>query len=239
MYSASQQTARPRPDGRVGVFVAHPGHELRIRHWMEQHATLYGCLTDGSGGSATSRIGSTRRVVESLGGVCGPLFGRFADRDVYRLLLERRVEVFVALAEELADIWTRAEITHVVGDAVEGFNPVHDVCRFIIDGAAAIVSRRTGQAVRNDDFVLDSPPDACPPALRPAATWLRLDRAALERKVAAALGYEELRAEVTAALERYGKEAFAIECLRPAATPLMLDVFERELPEYEHHGAIR
>ena len=95
--------------------------------------------------------------------------------------------MFVALAEELADLFVSAGIDEVAGDAVEGFNPSHDVCRFVIDGAVALASLRTGRPIDNRDFVLEARPDACPEASRDAAAWLRLDEAALDRKIDAAL----------------------------------------------------
>ena len=87
--------------------------------------------------------------------------------------------------------------------------------------------------------MLEARPDACPEASRDAATWLRLDDDALDRKIEAALQYPELRSEVHGALERFGRGAFAIECLRPAATALMLDALDGELPFYERYGEQR
>ncbi len=225
--------------GKAAVIVAHPGHELMVYHWMERHRPLYFCLTDGSGGRAKSRLASTARLIDKIGAAAGPLYGRYADKEVYRLLLDGRVEEFVRLARELADALTAAGIECVVGDALEGFNPVHDVCRFLIDGALAIVRRQTGRLVRNYDFVLDSPPDSCPEPLRAGALWLRLDEAALERKLEAALAYPELREEVEAAVRRFGRQAYAVECLRPAATRSIIARFETERPVYERSGQIR
>jgi hypothetical protein len=182
---------------------------------------------------------STDLVLARVGARAGPLYGRYSDKAIYQLLLEGRVEVFVDLVEELADALVSAGVDLVAGDAVEGFNPSHDVCRFVIDGAVALASRRTGRVIDNRDFVLEGRPDACPEASRAAATWLRLDDAALDRKIDAAMEYPELRQEVQAALERFGRVAFAVECLRPTTTALMLDAFEQELPLYERHGETR
>jgi len=91
----------------------------------------------------------------------------------------------------------------VAGDAAEGINPSHDLCRFLIDGAVALVERRTGRALLNYDFVLDSRPDAAPEAVGRDALWLELDAAAVERKIVAARGYPELRGEVEGALARF------------------------------------
>ena len=124
---------------------------------MEEHRPIYCCLTDGSGGGATSRLSSTTRLLNTVGASAGPIYGRYPDRQVYRLLLDRRVDVFVALAKELASALEEAGVDCVAGDAVEGFNPAHDVCRLIIDGAVLIVRRRTGREVRNYEFLLDGP----------------------------------------------------------------------------------
>jgi hypothetical protein len=224
----------PTPN-TIALVVAHPGHELAVYHWIEQHHPLYCCLTDGSGGGATSRLSSTARLLDKVGASAGPIYGRYPDTQVYRLLLDRRVDVFVALAEELADALVDAGVDCVAGDAVEGFNPAHDVCRLIVDGAVEIVRRRTGRDVRNYEFALDGPPDAA----SPGAIVVRLDEAALDRKLAAAHDYPEMRGEVEAALGRYGRQAFAIECLRPAATTSQTSRFEQELPVYERHGEQR
>lgn len=221
------------------IVVAHPGHELRLFHWMEQARPLYCCLTEGSGGAASSRMPSTDVVLDRVSARAGPIYGRYSDKAIYRLLLDGRVDVFVDLVDELADAFVTAGIDAVAGDAVEGFNPSHDVCRFIVDGAVALAARRSGRAIDNRDFVLDDRPDACPAASRAAATWIRLDDAALDRKIEAALAYPELRAEVQAALDRFGRAAFAVECLRPVTTAQALDAFRAELPFYERYGEQR
>jgi hypothetical protein len=221
------------------LIVAHPGHELRVFGWMEQERPLYCSLTEGSGGAATSRIASTTRILEQVGATAGPVYGRYADRDVYRLLLDGRIDVFVEMAQELAAALIAGGIDCVAGDAAEGFNPSHDVCRFLIDGAVAAAQSHTGRKIRNLDFVLDSSPAGCPEALRGDAIWLRLDGAALDRKIEAAMHYAALRDEVQAALQRFGKDAFAVECLRPSTTALMIEQFEQELPAYERYGDIR
>ena len=206
---------------------------------MERAQPLCCCLTEGSGGAASSRMPSTDEVLARVGSRPGPIYGRYSDKEIYRFLLDGRTDVFVALAEELAGIFVSSGIDAVAGDAIEGFNPSHDVCRFVIDGAVTLAARQTGRAIDSSDFVLEGRPDACPETSRDAATWLRLDDAALDRKIDAALQYPELRDEVHAALQRFGRGAFAVECLRPVTTALMLDTFDRELPAYERYGEQR
>lgn len=220
---------------RSAIVVAHPGHELRVFHWMELSRPYYCCLTDGSGGAASSRLQPTTALLKTIDATIGPLYGRFPDKAVYQLLIEGHVDVFTRLARELADFFVSNGVTEVAGDAVEGFNPTHDVCRFVIDGAVKIARARTGRDIRNYDFVVDGAPDAS----SSAAVRIELDDAALDRKIAAAFTVPELNAEVNLALERFGRRAFAIECLRPTTTEAMIDRFERQLPTYERYGEVR
>ena len=141
---------------KSAVIVAHPGHELMIYHWIERQRPLYCCLTDGSGGRAASRVASTTRLLEGAGAVRGPICGRYSDKQIYRMLLDKQVHAFVGLMSELAEALSAAGVECVAGDATEGFNPVHDVCRILIDGAVAMVRRQTRRQLRNYEFVLDS-----------------------------------------------------------------------------------
>jgi hypothetical protein len=206
---------------------------------MEEFRPIYCCLTEGSGGNGTSRIASTGALLSRVGVTPGPIYGRYPDKEVYQLLLDGHVEVFTQLASELADFLVEARITYVAGDAVEGFNPVHDVCRFVIDGAVERVRRRTGRVIQNHDFVLDGKPDACPESLRAGLTRVDLDDEALDRKIEAAFAYRELREEVDLALGRFGRGAFGVEYLRPTTTRIMLEQFDHDLPVYEQYGQIR
>ena len=227
-------TDSPIPN-TTALVVAHPGHELLVYHWIETHRPIYCCLTDGSGGAATSRLDSTTRLLDGVGASIGPLYGRYPDTEVYRLLLDGRVDAFVGMAEELAAAFARSGVNCIAGDAVEGFNPAHDVTRLIVNGAVQILRQRTGRDVRNYEFLLDGPPDLN----HPGSVVVRLDEPALGRKLAAAHGYTEMRGEVEAAIGRYGRQAFAIECLRPATTASPTLRFEGELPYYERYGEKR
>jgi hypothetical protein len=217
---------------KTALIVAHPGHELRVFRWMEQFQPICCCITDGSGSAAASRIGSTGALLDKVGVTPGPIFGRYADKEIYQLLLDGNIEVFAQLADELAEFLMTAGITYVAGDAVEGFNPTHDVCRFVIDGAVERVRKRTGRVIQNHDFVVDG-------QLRAGVTRLDLDEASLDRKIEAAFAYRELREEVEQAIGRFGRAAFGVEYLRPVTTRIMLDRFDHELPAYERYGEIR
>jgi hypothetical protein len=222
--------------GKVAIVVAHPGHELVVHHYLERNHPLYCCLTDGSGGKAQSRLESTSRLLQRTGAVTGPIYGRFSDKALYRLLLDGQVEVFVDLVNELAESLTAADIESVAGDAMEGFNPGHDLCRALIDSAVAIIQTRSGRTLRNYEFAVYNDPAADTKDVR---LRLELDDDALARKIEAAMAYREVKDDVLDALARFGREAFAVECLRPSSTPAMLEQFETNLPRYESIGESR
>jgi hypothetical protein len=226
----------PQPSSRSALVVAHPGHELRVHGWLERARPTVFVLTDGSGHGRGSRLASTEQLLRGAGATPGSIFGRFADREIYRLLLEGDTAPLKDLARELAAAFVAASVDVVTADALEGYNPGHDLCRVLTDAAVALASQRTGRPIASYEFPLSGPPDACPAALRPSALRLTLDDAALARKLAAARAYPEMAEEVERALAGHGEEPFRLECLRPV--DLEVGVAERagSPPFYETYG---
>jgi hypothetical protein len=223
--------------GPAALFVAHPGHELRVHGWLEVARPSVHVLTDGSGSTARPRVDSTRAVLQRAGARPGNIFGRLTDRAAYAAVLGGDADLFVDLARELAASLVRDRIATVVGDAREGYNPIHDVTRSVID-AAVRMARGQGRAVRNLDFLVvgldeTEAPDRPFPSVR-----LELDGEALARKLEAARGFRELDAEVAALLARRGTAIFAVEHLRPVATD-PLRALDPDPPAYEPFGEAR
>lgn len=200
------------PPGRAALIVGHPGHELRVHHWLEHARPVVFVLTDGSGHGASGRLASTTTVIDAAGATRGSVYGRFSDRQVYQALVDGRVGTWDALAAELADQLVQHDVRYVVADAAEGFNPTHDLCRYIADSAVARAREVLGRDVAVFEFDLDASPDAT----ADVAVNVELTEDALERKLAAGLGYAEMRGEVEAMLARYGAAAFGHERFRPA-----------------------
>jgi hypothetical protein len=220
----------------VSVLVAaHPGHELRIHGWLEREQPDVFVLTDGSGGSGRSRLASTEEVLLRAGARPGSVFGRFRDRDFYEVMLEGRVEVVTDLARELAEALIERRVETVVADGIEGFNPSHDLCRLVADAAVRIASRRTGRAVSSYDYLLEGRPDACR-GNGSGSLRFELDDEALERKLAAARAYPEMRLEIESAFGRHGEAAFRVECLRPADPEADVESLVGQPPYYESYG---
>jgi len=219
---------------RAVLIVAHPGHELRVHGWLEQAHPLVCVLTDGSGHSMPSRLASTTEVLARVAARPGPVYGRLTDRALYAAVLAGDATAFCALAEELADVLVDERADYVVGDALEGYNPAHDLCRVLIDAAVALVAGH--RHVHRFDFPLVGPPDACPALLRRAAVTLRLGDAAFRRKLAAARAYPELADEVGSAIDSETEAAFRAECLRPLAAGVSRGVPLEDPPYYERYG---
>jgi hypothetical protein len=192
-------------------------------------------LTDGSGHTGASRLASTTAVLERAGAAPGSIYGRLTDREVYRALLDGDLDLFSGLADELARALERAEIAVLAGDAVEGFNPGHDVCRLLINAAVQRLEG-AGHSLRNFEFPLEGAPGACPAEDLGEALRLDLDAAALERKLAAAAAYPEMAAEVERALASHGRAPFGVECLVPVRYGLEIGGRSAQPPYYETYG---
>lgn len=218
---------------RSALLVAHPGHELRVHGWLERERPLVFVLTDGSGHGGVSRLPSTCEVLRRAGARPGPVLGRFSDRALYEVILDGRISVFTALAEEIAEVLTEEKVDRVVCDAIEGFNPSHDLCCLVAAAAVAITTRRTGHPAVLYDFLLEGRPDG---AVRAGDLRLELDAGELERKLAAAREYPEMAGEVERAFQRHGVEPFRIECLRAVDPEVIVENLVSDPPFYEIHG---
>src|SRR5204862_12908 len=198
------------PGRRAALVIAHPGHELRVHAWVELAQPLAFVLTDGSGHTGQSRLASTSRLLERTGAAPGGIYGRLTDGALYAAILGRDVDLVAGLARELAQALVDERIDYVVGDALEGHNPGHDLCRVIIDAAAELAGR-AGQRVACLDFPLVGRPNECPPTLAAEAIPLALDDAAFARKLAATHPYAELAGDAAATFAETGVEAFRLE----------------------------
>ncbi len=237
---------RPSPPApAAALVVAHPGHELRVYGWMERTRPLVFVLTDGSGAASRSRLAETTALLARLGATAGSIYGRLTDRELYAALLAGRHDGLQALAAELAAALGRARVGVVAGDAAEGFNPGHDLCRLLLNAAVARLAAAGGPPIENLEFPLDAAPERPAPGGEPSRETpgggcrLVLDDAALARKLAAARAYAGLGDEVERALGRYGAEAFRVERLRPVTYGLDLAPRLPDPPPYERFGAER
>ena len=217
----------------TALVVAHPGHELRVHRWLETERPTVFVLTQGDGATGVSRLASTTRVLTAAGASIGSVYGRLEDRAIYAALLRQDHALFCQILDDLVEAFVALDVDVAAGDEEDGYNPSHDVCRYLTTAAVACASRLLDRPVTNLEFALVGAPDACPKDLRSGAVWLHLDGAAFERKLLAARSYPELRSEVDAAIANNGVEAFRIECLKPVSPS---PAATRAGRFYERHG---
>lgn len=221
---------------RGALVIAHPGHELCIHHWLERARPVTFVLTDGSGHTDRVRIDSTTTVLTRAGATPGEIYGAVSDRQLYRAILSGESELFTDLTVKLSDALLHHGITYVVGDAVEGVNPGHDVCRLLLNAALRHLEKHRGVRINNLEYPVERPPDHCPAEDRAEAIWLNLDDAAYQRKVEAARAYRELARELVQMLELHNMNAFRVECLRPVRYELDIAGRFTEPCLYEWYG---
>lgn len=249
----------PSDDIKSALVVAHPGHELRVHGWLESARPHVFILTDGSGATGQSRLSSTTALLAQRGARPGRIYGRLTDVAAYRAILNRDFDLFVKLASELAEAFVFHQVECVVGDATEGYNSIHDLCRMIIDVAVTIANRVSKQKIANFDFPVVGRPDIGAEELSAEAICLRLEADAFARKLDAARKYyPELLDEVantlngaesgvyrsyldqTARIDPLTQvmtlDSFQVECLRPVRSDGKCQTFSSTRPFYEIHG---
>ena len=241
------------------LVIAHPGHELRVHNWLETARPEVWVLTDGSGRTQNSRVDSTTRVLAGVGARPGSVYGQMRDVDLYEAVLSLRHDPFIQLVTQLANALIERHIDFIAGDAEEGYNPAHDVCRLVINSAVELVENKTGRQIVNYDFTLMGSPTSGPAGVLDNSLWFTLDDEAFSRKLAAARNYPELEAEVEAALNGTVNEVFRedevlservrsmfgvtdantfrVECLRPVkVNSTSAKSLTGDTPFYEAYG---
>lgn len=193
--------------------VAHPGHELRLFHWLELDRPAVFVLTDGSGRSGRSRIESTRAVLAATGCTVGSVMGRFTDAEIYRAIMERDVRGIADVTRELRS--ALEGFRSVVSDAMELYNPAHDLCHVMAGLAAPPSAERYAYAV------VEAPGEGI---------TLTLDDEAFQRKLAMAHRYGDLAIDIDELISRIGGDALRREVFFRPSQP------EEKKPYYETRG---
>ncbi|MHA4808865.1 hypothetical protein ACX0G9_12195 [Flavitalea flava] len=215
----------------VALIIAHPGHELRVFHFVELYKPRVYILTDGSGSSGTSRLDNTIGILKDCGASISPVMGYFTDKEIYRIILERDYSSLTALAQDILLDFHEHNIRVVAGDAIEGFNPAHDLCRYLINLIVVAEEAKSGKEMQNFDFLLEGLMNE-----EDASLIVRLDEAGFERKLKAAEGYTELAQELQSVIRKFGKSPFMVECLRRVVNPNKYIAWEGEVPYYEEYA---
>jgi hypothetical protein len=253
------------PEGRSLLVMGHPGHELRLYGWVGLARPLVCILTDGSGSDGIPRLEKTLEILRTLGAEIGPLCGELSDRQIYEKILHREHDLFDILCERLVRLILAQNINVVVSDAIEGYNPVHDLCEILVRTAVAIANDYNNANNGNKDshypiqhytiLLMDDPRagagleepgnHAVPPRMIAHQT-IELTPSQFRQKLETMRDYAAsaggiLQQEVDDAFLNYGEHAFAREYLFAAAEPGQEPErgFSQLKPFYETYGEER
>ena len=218
------------------LIMAHPGHELRIHGWLEEHRPDTYFLTDGSGRSGIDRLSFSRLTLTNAH--C-QLFGSddvWSDSQAYEVFLSGAIETITRRISRVAEHIHQANICTVVCDAIEGFNPVHDLCTVMAAMACRLTQRRHGTVIRLLSFPLEGHPQSMATI---DSVKFPLDSNAWNRKLRAIEQNTALQDEVERSFKRHGREAFQVEMLSPVDLESALRALQTEKPFYETHGEKR
>jgi len=226
--------------GVTTAFVfAHPGHELRLATWIARSRSLVFILTKGARADrSTSRIQASRLLAERLGAAPAELFGVAFDSEIYGWIMNRDVQVFSRLADDLRDALVANGVARVVTDAWQDYNPVHDLTHVLARAAAAEACVATGGRIEVLDYPVVMGRLAHAP-IGPEQARIDLSPQELAIKTGLIDQYPDIAEDVRALDEAVGREAFDRETLH---RPLDLGVLaggRDNRPWYEWHGEQR
>ena len=109
---------------RTLVVFSHPNHELAIFGTLGRVRPHLLYLTDGGG---EDRVAQTRAGLRTLGLLERARFLNHLEEDLYRALLDNDSAFYAGLRDQIAESMAEVEPDEIWCDAVEFYNPVHDV----------------------------------------------------------------------------------------------------------------
>jgi len=225
--------------GSTALAVAHPGHELRLTHWISAARPATFILTAGARyGEDRARVAASARLAAELGSGRGELFGDHLDRDVYGWIMQGEAARFIALATALAASFVARRTELVVTDAWQLYNPVHDLWHLTVRAAAALAQRRMARPVTCLDYAVV--PAAM--ALRgpgPLRHHLALTPDQATRKLELAASFPEIADDVEEIVRVAGPGFLALETLHAVQPLAVLVPVAGEKPAYEMFGEQR
>lgn len=204
---------------------------------MRASRPVVAILTDGSGRGSKARLELSRDVCRRASATISDRFGMATDEEIYRAILGQDTTFFLDMASMLAALLVEREIDCVAGDAMEGYNPTHDLCRRVIDRAVRLAAR----ARKIDNYAFDLVGSS--PQASSGANVLRIDLSpedlALKLEVCrayAASAGGTLLAEVESMLQERDETFFARECLVPVDAWSQSEPPPDYRPFYEVYG---
>ncbi len=108
---------------RCFVF-SHPNHELAVFGMLQKFRPRILYLTDGG---AEERVEQTKQGLSSIGLLDQATFLNHSEQQFYDALVERDADFYRTVSVQIATWITKHNPSEVFCDAVEFYNPVHDI----------------------------------------------------------------------------------------------------------------
>lgn len=225
---------------KSALIIGHPGHELRAFKFLKDSKPDVYILTDGSGQNNESRLYQSIKLIESLGATYKSIFNPFTDKELYNIILSGDLDKIKQVKDQLFILIKEGNYDEIYGDALEGFNPTHDICRYMINGIVAELEKiNPSKSILNYDFVLDKAPDMLSQKENTHNLSFELSDPELDMKIKAGLNYPELKTEIEMAIERFGISSFAWEFYGKITNLKQIVNWETASPYYEEVGKKR
>jgi hypothetical protein len=125
---------RDRDTNTVAVF-SHPNHEVAVYGLLQRLRPRLIFLTDGGG---EERVRQTKEGLERLGLGDRALFVNHSESSFYDALLNKDIKFFKSIATLLESLMKSMKPDQILCDAVEFYNPVHDIALPLVMSAVGI-----------------------------------------------------------------------------------------------------
>jgi hypothetical protein len=156
---------QPHAAKTMAVF-SHPNHELSVLMTLARLEPLIVFLTDGG---SEQRMDESKAALSRVGLYPKARFLKHTEASFYQAILRKDARFFVAIANHLRDYIALHKPVQILTDAVEFYNPVHDIAFPIVQKAVGgseipvyevpLVYERQGTP---DSYVLQDVPREAP-----------------------------------------------------------------------------
>ncbi len=129
------------PSARSVVVLGHPGHELAMFGLLQRHPPV--AILIVSDGGPPERTAQSRRGFASIGLLDRVRYMGYPEKAFYQALLDGDAAFFQQIVGDLRTAFEELRPTEIVCDALEFYNPVHDITLPLVlaalgDGNAAV-----------------------------------------------------------------------------------------------------
>lgn len=221
------------------LFIGHPGHELLAYKFMCIHKPEVIFLTGGSSSDNISRIHQSIKLVKSLGLKVHFPIEPFMDRDIYDLILSKSTDDFLKIKSALKKFVIENSIKRIVGDALEGFNPSHDICRYLINSIVTEVKNEIDVTIDNYEFFQENVSQNKTLLKSDEDIQIKLNKKEFDNKLKVCLDYSEIKFELDKFINLYGEDFFMIEYFRKIKNTEQIKTWDSKYPYYEEFGRKR